>query len=288
MGRVWYTQASKHVEFSMSPSFLIEYAQALYLSGALQHAAEVLATVISSFPTFEQLPRVIFRAAMLLLSLELYDQSKDYLVYLLEAPPPPWTDAELLFIIGRLYTLEHDMRQASLAFDDAYRRWKVQWASSGRQLQFGSAKLWLTNAGVWRDLAMKALRHREYVLGKDLFQQTIKRRVREAQLDGEDESRRDAWSLDWFHLAQCHTGLCDKASAAIAVKHWLQQHPYMDQLLYKCQAWSPSHWAHIGLTLRDEYRHVHAVTDVTRLETVITKVPLHEKRLKQFSASGAR
>ncbi|OQS01269.1 hypothetical protein ACHHYP_01500 [Achlya hypogyna] len=276
MGCVWYTKASKRLELSISPTYLVEYAQALYLSGALQHAAEVLATVIKGFPTFAQLPRVIFRAAMLLLALDMHDQSKDYLLYLLEAPPPPWTDAELMFVIARLYFLDDDLKHAAFAFDDAYRRWKLQWAGSGRRLHYGSYKAWLADAGVWRELATKALHHREYVLAKDLFQQTIKRRVDEVARDV------DAWSLDWFHLAQCHTGLRDRPSAAIAVRHWLEHHPYMDQLLRRCQLWPTGRWASMGLVPLPAHAEIEVDADPEAAAMAPPKTPLLAKRRRQY------
>ncbi|RHY76198.1 hypothetical protein DYB38_004563, partial [Aphanomyces astaci] len=182
-GWSWYVKACEHLALQASPSFLDEMARALYLLCRFQHAAEILARIIYSFPTYVRMPTVIFRAAMLMWHLGLYEQSTDYLLHLLESPPAPWTDLDLMFLIARLYLLDENKAHATFAYDDAFRRYRVH----GFHFQYPSWKAWVGDAAVWRHFGAKALAANEYLVAKDLYQQVIKRRHDEVQVEHRQE-----------------------------------------------------------------------------------------------------
>ncbi|RHY00778.1 hypothetical protein DYB36_005425, partial [Aphanomyces astaci] len=182
-GWSWYVKACEHLALQASPSFLDEMARALYLLCRFQHAAEILARIIYSFPTYVRMPTVIFRAAMLMWHLGLYEQSTDYLLHLLESPPAPWTDLDLMFLIARLYLLDENKAHATFAYDDAFRQYRVH----GFHFQYPSWKAWVGDAAVWRHFGAKALAANEYLVAKDLYQQVIKRRHDEVQVEHRQE-----------------------------------------------------------------------------------------------------
>ncbi|ETV99142.1 hypothetical protein, variant 5 [Aphanomyces invadans] len=239
MAWTWYIRAVDHMDLQSSPAFLDEMAHALYLLCRFQHSAEILSRIIYNFPTYVRMPLVIFRAAMLMWHLGLYEQSTDYLLHLLESPPAPWTDLDLMFFIARLYLLDENKSHATFAYDDAFRRYRLH----GFSFQYQSWKAWISDAAVWRYFGAKALAASEFLVAKDMYQQTIKRRHDEAHL----EHRRAEHDMDWFHLAQCQIMLHEYVSAGPAVAHWLKAVPYADRVLARCQAWPRDKWTAIGL-----------------------------------------
>ncbi|ETV70961.1 hypothetical protein, variant 1 [Aphanomyces astaci] len=240
-GWSWYVKACEHLALQASPSFLDEMARALYLLCRFQHAAEILARIIYSFPTYVRMPTVIFRAAMLMWHLGLYEQSTDYLLHLLESPPAPWTDLDLMFLIARLYLLDENKAHATFAYDDAFRRYRVH----GFHFQYPSWKAWVGDAAVWRHFGAKALAANEYLVAKDLYQQVIKRRHDEVQVEHRQEER----DLDWFHLAQCQIMLHEYVPAGQTVAHWLEAVPYADRVMARCKAWPREKWTSMGVVV---------------------------------------
>ncbi|KAF0698594.1 Aste57867_10788 [Aphanomyces stellatus] len=238
LGWVWYLKASTHVELQASPIFLDEFAHALYLSGHFQHAAEVLARVIYNFPSYSRLQTVIFRAAVLMWHLGLYEQATDYFLHLLETPPPPWTDLDLMFFIARLYLLDEDKAHATFAYDDAFRRYHLH----GFRFHYASWKAWVADAGVWRHFGAKALAAREYLVAKDMYQQVVKRRHDEVRVAHREKER----DLDWFHLAQCQTMLHEYVPAGLTIGHWLGTTQYALCVLERVHAWSSATWQAMG------------------------------------------
>ncbi|KAH9073752.1 hypothetical protein Ae201684P_003255 [Aphanomyces euteiches] len=271
MGVVWYLKASDRLECQGSPSFLDEMAHALYLIGRFQYAAEVLGRIIFSFPTYANMATVIFRSATLMWHLGLYEQSTEYLLHLLESPPPPWNDLDIMFFIARLYILDDNKSHAAFAYDDALRRYRLH----GNRFDYPSWKSWASDAAVWRHFGAKALAAGEYLIAKDMYQQAIKRRHEEVYFAHRQKER----ELDWFFLAQCQVMLHENVSANATMVHWLESKHYVYRVLERLQEWPSEKWKSIGvepIMLRNQE------TGGKRSAEKTNETPIMKKKRKQL------
>lgn len=118
----FFQQASTHLVFLSNPSFLQEIAYALELNGDYRHAAELLGSIISCFPRYARLMEVIFRAGIVMFSLKMFRQSREYVLHTMDASPFGWESFDIVFLAARIMELEgKSSRQlCAVAYDDAY------------------------------------------------------------------------------------------------------------------------------------------------------------------------
>jgi hypothetical protein len=232
----FFQQASAHLVLVSSPAFLQEVAFALELNGAYRHAAEVLGGIIACFPRYARLAEVIFRAGIVMLSLKMFRQSREYVLHTLDSAPFGWEPVEIVFLAARIMELEGKPSRSlcAVAYDDAYRK-NLRGALPH---VYDSWQDWVKAPETWRDVGDRYLARHEHVLAKDAFLVMRKRQTykpselvtkRKAVMtalrrqQSEQEARASVLDdADWLRLSCAFAMLNDRPTSVVALSNWLQ------------------------------------------------------------------
>ncbi|KAG1697547.1 hypothetical protein DVH05_015990 [Phytophthora capsici] len=231
----FFQQASTHLVFLSNPSFLQEIAFALELSGDYRHAAEILGGVISCFPRYSRLMEVIFRAGIVMISLKMYRQSREYVLHTMDASPFGWESVDIVFLAARIMELEGKSSRSlcAVAYEDAYRK---NLRGSLHHVH-DTWQEWIKAAETWRELGDRYLERQEFVLAKDAYlvmrkrqthkpsHLTSKRKAVMAALQRQ-QSHKDVPSsmfddTDWMRISCAFAMLNDRSTAVTAMSNWL-------------------------------------------------------------------
>ncbi|KAE9355683.1 hypothetical protein PF008_g3943 [Phytophthora fragariae] len=232
----FFQQASTHLVFLSNPSFLQEIAYALEMNGDYRHAAEILGGIISCFPRYGRLMEVIFRAGIVMFSLKMFRQSREYVLHTTDAAPFGWESFDIVFLAARIMELEGKSSRSlcAVAYDDAYRKTY----RGNLHYVHRTWQEWIKAPETWREVGDRYFEQREYVLAKDAYlvmrkrqthkpsELTSKRqavmaalRRQQTQQDIAAVSRLD--DSDWMRLSCTFAMLNDRSTAVTAMSNWL-------------------------------------------------------------------
>ncbi|OWZ17936.1 hypothetical protein PHMEG_0008057 [Phytophthora megakarya] len=232
----FYQQASAHIVFLSNPSFLQEIAFALELNADYRHSAEILAGIITCFPRYTRLMEVIFRASIVMFSLKMFRQSREYLLHTMDAAPFGWEPVDIVVLAARIMELEgKPSRQlCAVAYDDAYRKS----LRGSVQHVYNTWQDWIKAPETWRELGDRYLERQEYVLAKDAFLVMRKRQKHKpSELTSKRKAVMDALRCqqtqneispttfddgDWMRLSCTFAMLNDRATAVKGMSNWLR------------------------------------------------------------------
>ncbi|KAL3666729.1 hypothetical protein V7S43_008352 [Phytophthora oleae] len=231
----FFHQASTHLVFLSNPSFLQEIAFALELSGDYRHAAEILGGIISCFPRYSRLMEVIFRAGIVMISLKMFRQSREYVLHTMDASPFNWEAVDIVLLAARIMELEGKSSRSlcAIAYEDAYRK---NLRGSLHHVH-ATWQEWIKAAETWRVLGDRYLERQEFVLAKDAYMmmrkrqthkpsaRTSKRKAVMAALHRQQTHNDVPASMfddaDWMRLSCAFAMLNDRPTAVIAMSNWL-------------------------------------------------------------------
>ncbi|KAG7392623.1 hypothetical protein PHYPSEUDO_015011 [Phytophthora pseudosyringae] len=231
----FFQQASTHLVVLSNPSFLQEIAFALELNGDYRHAAELLGGIILCFPRYARLMEVIFRAGIVMFSLRMFRQSREYVLHTMEAAPFGWEPFDIVFLAARIMELEgkSSRRLCAVAYEDAYRK------SLRGSLHhvYMTWQDWIKAAETWRQLGDQYFERHEHVLAKDAYlmmrkrqtfkpsELTTKRKAVMAALRQQQTQKEVPVSMfddaDWMRLSCTFAMLNDRPTAVTAMSNWL-------------------------------------------------------------------
>ncbi|KAG6618323.1 uncharacterized protein IUM83_01623 [Phytophthora cinnamomi] len=287
----FFQLASTHLVFLSNPSFLQEIAYALEKNGDYRHAAEILGGIISCFPRYGRLMEVIFRAGIVMFSLKMFRQSREYVLHTMDSAPFGWESFDIVFLAARTMELEgKSSRQlCAVAYDDAYRKT----FRGNLHYVHRTWQDWIKASETWREVGDRYFHQQEYVLAKDAYlvmrkrqthkpsELTTKRKAVMAALRRQQThqeiaaiSRLD--DSDWMRLSCTFAMLNDRATAATAMSNWLNAGGgYRARVTERFLRWPLVRWklltgmgtpAKILQWLEDERRHKAEAEAQSRLE----------------------
>ncbi|GMF37427.1 unnamed protein product [Phytophthora lilii] len=231
----FFQQASSHLVFISNPSFLQEIAFALERNKDYRHAAEILAGIITCFPRYGRLMEVIFRAGIVMFSLKMFRQSREYVLHAMDAAPFGWKPFDIVFLAARIMELEgkSSRRLCAVAYEDAYRK---NLRGSLHHV-YSTWQDWIKTPETWRDVGDRYFERNEYVLAKDAYmvmrkrqtykpsELTTKRKAVMAALrrqQSEQEVRTSGFEdTDWMRLGCTFAMLNDRGTTITAINNWL-------------------------------------------------------------------
>ncbi|KAF4030677.1 hypothetical protein GN244_ATG17551 [Phytophthora infestans] len=232
----FFQKASTHLMFLSNPSFLQEIAFALELNRDYRHAAEILGGVILCFPRYTRLIEVIFRAGIVMISLKMFRQSREYVLHTMDASPFGWESVDIVLLAARIMELEGKSSRAlcAVAYEDAYR--KVLRGS--QHYVYSTWQDWIKAPETWRELGDRYLERQELVLAKDAYlvmrkrqthkssELTSKRKAVMAALRRQQTDKEIPVSMfddsDWMRLSCAFALLNDRSKAVTAMGNWLR------------------------------------------------------------------
>ncbi|GMF19030.1 unnamed protein product [Phytophthora fragariaefolia] len=231
----FFQQASTHLVFISNPSFLQEIAFALERNGDYRHAAEILGGIISCFPRYARLMQVIFRAGVVMFSLKMFRQSREYILHTMDAAPFGWESFDIVFLAARIMELEGRSSRSlcAVAYDDAYRKtFRGNLHHVHRTWQD-----WIKAPDTWREVGDRYFQQREYALAKDAYLMMRKRQThkpselatkRKAVMDAlrEQQFQKELAipkldDADWMRLSCTFAMLNDRSMTTTAMINWL-------------------------------------------------------------------
>ncbi|KAK1947790.1 General transcriptional corepressor trfA [Phytophthora citrophthora] len=231
----FFQQASTHLVFLSNPLFLQEIAFALELSGDYRHAAEILGGVISCFPRYSRLMEVIFRAGIVMISLKMFRQSREYVLHTMDASPFGWESVDIVFLAARIMELEGKSSRSlcAVAYEDAYRK---NLRGSLHHVH-ATWQEWIKAAETWCELGDRYLERQEFVLAKDAYlvmrkrqthkpsHLTSKRKAVMAALHRQQTHIDVSVSMfddrDWMRISCAFAMLNDRPTTVTAMSNWL-------------------------------------------------------------------
>ncbi|KAL4095452.1 hypothetical protein PRIC1_008826 [Phytophthora ramorum] len=231
----FFQQASTHLVFLSSPSFLQEVAFALELNGDYRHAAEILGGIIMCFPRYTRLTEVIFRAGIVMLSLKMFRQSREYVLHTMDGAPFGWDPFDIVLLAARIMELEGKSSRSlcAVAYEDAYRKN----LKGSLDHVYSTWQEWLKAPQTWRELGDRYFERHEFVLAKDAYlvmrkrqthkpsELTSKRRAVVAALRRQQTKQEIPISMfddaDWMRLSCAFAMLNDRSTSSTAMNNWL-------------------------------------------------------------------
>ncbi|RLN53500.1 hypothetical protein BBJ28_00013647 [Nothophytophthora sp. Chile5] len=252
----FFQQASTHVIFLSSPSFLQEIAFALEKSGDLRHSAEILGGIVTCFPRYPRLVEVIFRAGIVMFSLKMYRQSREYVLHAMEAAPFGWEPFDIMFLAARIMQLEGkpSRKLCAVAYEDAFRKN----LKGALHRVYSTWQDWIKAPDTWREAGDRYFDRYEYGLASDAYQMMRKRQThkpshltskRKAVVDavrrqqgqqGEQVSVDDG---DWMRLSCTFAMLNDRSTTVVTLGKWLAEGGgYRERVLERFYRWPLVRW----------------------------------------------
>ena len=245
----FFTLASKRLELLCSPAFLFDLALVLEANCKFKHAAELLGRIITTFPSYDNMTMVIFHAGVMMVNIGMFDQGRTYILHTLEDPPKPWKSHDVLFMVARIYEMNGEKKLGAAAFEEAFKSNSTQ-----RYYElFKNCKEWLADTDIWRNMANRCYDARLYILAKDFYQQTLKRRDKGSDDDDEDEKLERLLYMEriWFRLATCQYYLGDRKASQFALKNWFVSKSYPQRVKEILTGWDADTWNELGLGVPD-------------------------------------
>ncbi|ETP36263.1 hypothetical protein F442_15771 [Phytophthora nicotianae P10297] len=231
----FFQKASTHVMFLSNPLFLQEIAFALELNRDYRHAAEILGGIILCFPRYARLIEVIFRAGIVMFSLKMFRQSREYILHTMDAAPFGWEPVDIVLLAARIMELEGKSSRGlcAVAYEDAYRKF----LRGSQHHVYSTWQDWIKAPETWRELGDRYFDRQEFVLAKDAY---LMMRKRQTHKSSELISKRKAVIValrrqqtkeklpvsmfddsDWMRLSSTFALLNDRATAVTTMKNWL-------------------------------------------------------------------
>ncbi|KAG2768033.1 hypothetical protein Pcac1_g20679 [Phytophthora cactorum] len=233
----FFQKASTHLMFLSNPSFLQEIAFALELNGDYRHAAEILGGVIMCFPRYARLMEVIFRAGIVMFSLKMFRQSREYILHTMDAAPFGWEPIDTVLLAARIMELEGKSSRGlcTVAYEDAYRKF----LRGSQHHVYSTWQDWIKAPETWRELGDRYFNRQEFVLAKDAYlvmrkrqthkssELTTKRKAVMAALRRQQTQTEVPVSMfddsDWMRLSCTFAMLNDRPTAVTAMTNWLRK-----------------------------------------------------------------
>ncbi|TMW68558.1 hypothetical protein Poli38472_006026 [Pythium oligandrum] len=266
----YYHRASAHVTLLTNPAFLQEVALALEKKGGYRDAAEVISGIIRCFPRYSKMTEVIFRGGMIMFSLQMYQQSREYLLHTLDAAPFGWEPADILFLVARILHLEGKMRRkmCSVAYEESFRTNK----RDAFYRNYPTWREWIKDCSTWRQFGDRYFQKQEFSLARDAYQVMMKRQLKkpahlmtkrelalnvramkvQKQSRVEDSTVGKPDDLDWLRIARCHAILNDRVSTETALKRWFGKQPYLERVIERFYTWPLARWKLLGVEIPEQ------------------------------------
>jgi hypothetical protein len=253
----FFHRASHHFEALGDPCVLQEIALALEKARRYQEAAEVIAGIINCFPRYKNRHEVIFRGGIVMIALKMYQQSREYVLHCLDAPPFGWEPHEIMFLTARIMQFEGKPRRTlcSVAYDEAFRANK----RDAYYRLYPTWREWIKNPSTWREAGDRYYDRNEFTLARDAYHVMVRRifktnRPKSGNLKRQQalEARRNldldkTDDLDWLRVARCAAVMNDRPAAAAAIRRWLAHKSYRERALERFYEWPLVRWKLLGV-----------------------------------------
>ncbi|DAZ99451.1 TPA: hypothetical protein N0F65_004084 [Lagenidium giganteum] len=238
----FFHRAGSHIQLLSSPAFLQEVAHVLEHARKHRQAAEVLGGIITCFPRYAQLTQVIFRGAINMMALQMFQQCREYLLYTMDQQPFGLADVDVLFIVARVLQLEGPMRKklCSVAYEDTFRKNK----RDALYARYPTWQDWVKDPDTWRKHGDRCFALHEFVLAKDAYLVMQRRLLKSPARVRQDD--------DWMRMARTAAVLNDRAVCDRAVRRWLATKSYEERVKEQYYRWPLVRWKLLGLEVPPE------------------------------------
>ena len=153
-----YQQALYYLKTPKDPNLWYAIGVLYDRYASYEHAKEAFTAALKIDPNFERKSEIYFRLAVIYKNQGLYDQSLDYLNYVLEDPPPQLALTTIQYQIALIYTLLNQPAQAKLIFEKILHE-DPHHAKSLQQMGWIHFRLQSSNESSNLDIAIDYLLH---------------------------------------------------------------------------------------------------------------------------------
>eukprot|EP00948_MAST-09A_sp_MAST-9A-sp1_P000215 g215.t1 len=163
---LYYQDCLNFVENTVDPNVHFELCKVYLAYGSYDGALHVMSKLISGFPTFPKLPKVILLAASVLKYLKEYDQAWTYFTYLIDSPPGNLSEAAIMFQLAHLSELQGKKMLASEGYKEV---WLKLRGISETADQYSTWKRWRNSYDAWNDFGEQYMTEGAHILAVDAF-----------------------------------------------------------------------------------------------------------------------